>query len=118
MTKLPENIQRQANRIAEIAGKKVLKADRWDGGISYDADNDDFAFDVINEAERFLKEQGYAIGSMCRDEPMAFAKADKVSYIAKWRNIDENEYPMMDGVLLCDERGFRNPKEVFAVYFG
>lgn len=116
INELPKTIQRQAKAIAETAGKKIISVGIWDGGMSYNPDNDDFAFDIITDVRDHLKSEGFNIGSMCRDEPMAISK--QCTYIAKWRNIDYDEYNKMDGVILCDDRGFRNPKELYTVYFG
>jgi hypothetical protein len=57
-------------------------------------------FEAIHAAEAWLKEQGYRIGSMCGDEPIAFADANKIEYIAKWRNIDREDYGKMDGIIV------------------
>ena len=44
-------------------------------------------FQAFYNAENRLKELGYTVGSMCRTEPIGFADADVVGYVAKWYNI-------------------------------
>lgn len=60
----------------------------------------DGAFVAISNAEQDLKSKGYAIGSMCMDMPIGFAKSDKVNYIAKWRNIPKEDYSKLDGIII------------------
>jgi len=57
-------------------------------------------FGPISAAEKFLKEKGYSRGSMDGDSPIAFANADKYENIAKWHNIDREEYDKLDGVIV------------------
>jgi hypothetical protein len=57
-------------------------------------------FGAIREAEEILKEQGFRIGSMCYNEPIGFAPADKYKHIAKWHNIETKDYSKLHGVLL------------------
>lgn len=76
-------------------GKKVVNT------MKFEADGDDF--DAITAAENYLKELGYTIGSMQRDAPIAFAKADKIRYISKWHNIGEEDYPRIEGIIVSDD---------------
>jgi len=62
-------------------------------------------FSAFNSAERRLKELGYTVGSMCGPEPIGFADADVVGYVAKWYNINREDKGKLDGVMVSD--GFR-----------
>jgi len=75
----------------EILSRKVFKAPK----------NDD-SFTAITEATEFLKKNGYNVGSMQRDNPIAIAPANKYEYIAKWGNIDPSEWKNIAGLLLSD----------------
>ena len=55
-------------------------------------------FDAIGKAEDYLKDLGYARGSMSRDEPIGFAQG--VDYIAKWYNIGREDRARLDGVII------------------
>jgi len=60
-------------------------------------------FSAFYSAEKRLKELGYVTGSMCRTEPIGFADADVVSYVAKWYNIDKEDKGKLDGVMASDD---------------
>jgi hypothetical protein len=60
-------------------------------------------FQSYYEAEKRLRAMGYTIGSMCGDEPIGFADAERVEYIAKWRNIDYKDRDRVDGVMISDD---------------
>lgn len=55
-------------------------------------------FSAIGKAEEYLKDLGYARGSMSRDEPIGFAQG--VDYIAKWYNIGKEDKAKLDGVII------------------
>jgi len=57
------------------------------------------AFEAYADAEEFLKEHGYSVGSMQRHEPIGVAKGD--ADISKWRNLGR-DVKMLDGVLVSD----------------
>ncbi len=101
------NLKNEAIKIAEMAGKEVDSSTLYP--ILLGEGND---FKNIHTASDRLRDEGYSLGSMCRDEPIAFAKGER--YIAKWRNIGYEDYPKMDGVLMSSD--FRNG-EVTIVYF-
>ena len=64
------------------------------------------------EAENWAKENGYSIGSMQRGAPRAMAQGDM--YIAKWRNIGDEDYERIEALLLVSgEQGDRSAKIVF-----
>ena len=86
------------NSFGEISNVEFL-----DGGEPGDS-GDDNAFVAIGEAEKLATAYGYQIGSMCRNEPIALAK--NANYIAKWKNINSDEWPKIEGLLLSDD--FRN----------
>jgi hypothetical protein len=77
--------------------------------------SDGSSFSAIYSAERYLKSSGYAIGSMCCNEPIGFAPADKVRYIAKWRNISKEEYHKLSGILVSED--FRDGDKVYIILF-
>jgi hypothetical protein len=60
-------------------------------------------FQAFYAAEKRLKELGYTIGSMCRTEPIGFANADEVRYVAKWYNLSQDDKGQLDGVMASDD---------------
>lgn len=68
--------------------------------------NDGQVFSAINEAEKWLKENGYIFGSMCVPHPIGFAPAKQFSYIAKWLNIEPSERRLLTGHIESED--FRN----------
>jgi hypothetical protein len=56
-------------------------------------------FGAIGKAEKYLKEKGYVLGSMCRDMPIGFAKESKCSGIAKWRNLSDEDIKQLNGCI-------------------
>ena len=58
-------------------------------------------FKAFYESERYLKELGYCVGSMCRQEPIGFVY--NVDYVAKWYNLDRADKEQLDGVILPQE---------------
>lgn len=55
-------------------------------------------FKAFYEAEAHVKDLGYRVGSMCRQEPIGFKYG--VDYVAKWYNLDSNDKAQLDGVIL------------------
>lgn len=60
----------------------------------------DGSFVAISKAEEYLRNKGYIIGSMCGDMPIGFSKADKIVYIAKWRNIPKEDYKKLSCIII------------------
>jgi hypothetical protein len=60
-------------------------------------------FGAVNKAEAKAKELGFAVGSMCRDLPMALADASKYDYIAKWEKIARSEHKYLTGILTSND---------------
>ena len=54
-------------------------------------------FEAFYAAEKWLRENGYSVGSMERDAPIGIAKGD--CYISKWRNLG-NDKTLLDGVIV------------------
>jgi hypothetical protein len=52
-------------------------------------------FDAFYAAEKWLKQNGYSIGSMECDRPIGIVKGD--CYIPKWRYVDDRA--ALDGVI-------------------
>ena len=91
----------------KTAGKIAKEADKVIGAIEeFEAAG---TFKAIHAAEKYAKAEGYNVGSMCRDMPIALSK--EAEYIAKWRNIDPSEYLLLGGVLLSDD--FREGSVLF-----
>ena len=53
-------------------------------------------FEAFYAAQKWLREEGYAVGSMERDCPIGIAKGD--CYISKWRNLGSDR-ERLDGVM-------------------
>lgn len=71
----------------------------------FDAEGD---FNAVNSAREYVKEMGMTVGPMCSDSPMGFASAEKHAHVAKWRNINSDEYDLLSGVIITlDPDGFR-----------
>jgi len=68
--------------------------------------NEGNSFDGYYAAEKYLKENGYIMGSMQSDEPIGFAPASEYGYIAKWGNISREDRNKLHGVMKSDD--FRN----------
>lgn len=60
-------------------------------------------FQAYYNAEARLKELGYVVGSMCRNEPIGFADDDTYDYVAKWYNIDRDDRLRLDGVMVSED---------------
>jgi len=60
-------------------------------------------FKAFRKAEARLKELGYEVGSMCRNEPIGFAHKSTCSYVAKWHNLDQEDINKLDGVMLSED---------------
>ena len=58
----------------------------------------DGTFKAISEAEVYLKELGYGVGSMCGDAPMGFVY--EADYVAKWKNLSATERNTVDGIII------------------
>ena len=71
-------------------------------------------FQAFYHAEELAKKLGYRTGSMERNAPIGFVKADECDYISKWRNMTHKEHTKLDGVLLSDD--FRNGKVVVVIF--
>lgn len=77
---------------------------------------DEGAFEAYGKAKKYLESLGYITGSMCRNKPIAAAKrlddsGVGVEYIAKWDNIPQSDYDLIEAVMLSSD--FRNgPVEV------
>ena len=55
-------------------------------------------FQAFYAAENHLKELGYGVGSMCRNEPIGFAYG--FERIAKWHNLKNEDKRLLDGVII------------------
>ena len=55
-------------------------------------------FKAFYAAENHLKDLGYCVGSMCRQEPIGFAY--DTDYVAKWYNLSSSDKAQLDGVIL------------------
>lgn len=57
------------------------------------------SFVAITKARKYLKDNGYVVGSMECDKPIGFAPADEYGYISKWSNMDRNGHAKLTGRL-------------------
>ena len=71
-------------------------------------------FGAVTEAENYVESLGMSIGSMQSDNPRALAKG-KLN-IAKWWNIDKDDYQRIDGLMLSDD--YRNGSVVVVTFKG
>lgn len=94
----------KAVEIAEAIGKKVRVRQKVEGIGTFTA---------INAAESIVKEDGHKPGILCGDAPVAIAPGD-YRYVAKWHNIDRQEWPQLVGVMVSDD--FREG-DVYICYF-
>lgn len=69
-------------------------------------------FEAMRQAEDWLLENGYAVGSMQRDAPRGILK-DADSYVPKWRSLDYAERENLDGQMTGDMRGGPVVVEIF-----
>lgn len=60
-------------------------------------------FESMWAAEKWLHENGYSYGSPCRTQPIAIRKG-KYDLPQKWKNFDEEDKELVDGVLLTSFR--------------
>jgi hypothetical protein len=60
-------------------------------------------FCAINKAQSFLRELGYTIGSMERNNPIGFADDEKYGYVSKWNNMNPTEHKLLDGVIISND---------------
>jgi len=65
------------------------------------------------EAERHLKDLGYSVGSMCRNEPIGFKHGEL--YVAKWYNLSKEDKENLDGVML-PEPDFREGSSIILFF--
>jgi len=92
--------------------ERVLKA-KLDCFMEFKATTNE-AFEAIHAAEQWAKENGYAVGSMCMNEPIGIAK--NTDYIAKWRNLGKDDMPLLNGAILCDQFGMREARTIVVYY--
>ena len=59
-------------------------------------------FEAYNAACSWLKEQGYSVGRMQREEPIGVKKGDWD--IAKWRNLSQVDIAGLDGTITGDSK--------------
>jgi len=59
-------------------------------------------FGAISNAQSYLKDMGYTIGSMEGGMPIGFADGDKFDYVSKWTKMDRSEHKTLDGAIIPD----------------
>jgi len=79
----------EVEMIANATGRKFT--------LAYTASSSE-DFEAVENARNWARHQGYNIGSMCRDEPIACSL--NVKHIAKWYNISIDEWPQIGAVLV------------------
>lgn len=60
-------------------------------------------FSALYEAEKWLRDNGYSVGSSCIGCPTGVVKGD--AYISKWRNMTAEEKDALDGTLTAGREG-------------
>jgi hypothetical protein len=70
-----------------------IKSKLWNGRKV----KEEKVFDSRTLAETWLKENGYSVGRMSRDNPIGVYKGD--ADIAKWHNLSKSDKAMLDGVI-------------------
>lgn len=79
----------------EEYGLKLYKVFEYDGQ----------AFSAWNKAIKWCAENQYSIGQMQANAPIAIMKGLEWDWIAKWRNLTQDEKNQADGIL---KGNFRN----------
>ena len=97
------DIQKILERFEIACGKKAKET------IEFPANG---TFSAHSAAEKKAKDMGYAVGSMCRDEPIGLAK--DFGYIAKWKNLDKSDRAKVEAGLLSTD--FREGDVVLAIF--
>lgn len=80
------------NQVIAATGKKVSSTKEFKPAGTFQA---------INEARKELTSQGYTVGSMCRDSPIAAAK--NYEYIAKWTNIPRTDWKHIEALIISPD---------------
>lgn len=86
-------------------GRNVIYVEKFPGSSTND-------FQSYRQAEARLKDLGYIVGSMSRDEPIGFADEDQFKYVAKWYNIGLGDRKKLDGIMVSSD--FRNGEVTLA----
>lgn len=60
-------------------------------------------FGAMYDAEEWLRQRGFSVGSPCRGYPRGILHGDY--QIAKWRNLDRSEIIALHGVMRGNARG-------------
>jgi hypothetical protein len=60
-------------------------------------------FGAFYQAQEYIKDLGYEIGSMDRDNPIGFADNEKFGYIAKWHNLTPKDKEQLYGVIISND---------------
>lgn len=55
-------------------------------------------FSASHQAEKWLFERGYGIGTMCATEPRAIQKG--ATYLPKWKHFNAQERASLDGIAM------------------
>lgn len=104
---------KQPEQLKELFGGKDVNTNRQiQFAVYFEPDG---TFGAITNARTWLKSEGeYAVGSMCGDEPIGFAKG--VGYIAKWTNLSPMDWKELDGVFVSDDFREGGVKILFFVF--
>lgn len=71
-------------------------------------------FKSFYNAENYLKELGYAIGSMQMNSPIGFIDSENFDYVSKWGNMNQEERKQLDGVIISTD--FREGESIIVWY--
>lgn len=74
--------------------------------VTYEFQGDGSDFSALAEAEKWLRDHGFSVGSMQRGDPRGILFGDWD--IAKWRNLSDQDKKELDGTMV----GRRDTKAV------
>lgn len=80
--------------------------------IEFEPTPTDSTFSAISKAREWCHENGFSVGSMARDMPIAIMSGDY--QIAKWYNLSHQEREEIHGVILSND--FREGKCKIIIY--
>lgn len=56
-------------------------------------------FSAVGAAEKWLKEKGFSLGTMCSPEPSAIVHGN--TYVPKWKHLSHEDQAELDGVAIA-----------------
>jgi len=68
-------------------------------------------FEAYDKAAKWLDDNGFSYGSMCRNEPIGIMKGDYS--IAKWKNLEKEHIGMLHGTI--ESTDYRNSDVIVTI---